>query len=111
MSAFQKQYYAKRARILVQNLQSRHFDAWYCETCAEALEKALSLIPEGCSVGWGGALSAQQIGLIDAVRKGNYRAIDRDACKPEERNAVMRACLDANVFLTGAMRCLWTGKW
>lgn len=102
MSVFQKQYYAKRAKRLVKNLQSRHFDAWYCESKEEALEKALSLIPEGASVGWGGALSAQQIGLVDAVRKGNYRAIDRDAGKPEERNALMRACLDANVFLTGA---------
>lgn len=102
MNAFQKLYYGKRAQILIKNLRSRHFDAWYCETKEEALEKALSLIPENASVGWGGAMSAQQIGLMDEVRAGNYRAIDRDTCKPEERNAVMRECMDADVFLTGA---------
>ena len=60
-------YYEKRAQILVKNLQSRHFEAYYCVNKEEALEKALSLIPQGASVGWGGAMSAQQIGLMDAI--------------------------------------------
>ena len=62
MTEFTRKYYEKRGQVLVQNLQRRHFDAYYCATKEEALEKALSLIPEGSSVGWGGALSAQQIG-------------------------------------------------
>lgn len=54
-------------------------------------------------MGWGGALTAQQIGLIDAVRNGDYRAIDRDARKtPEEKLRSARECFDADVFLTGA---------
>ncbi len=96
-------YYTKRAELLIKNLKNRHFDAYYCATREEALEKALELIPEGASVGWGGATSAQQIGLIDAVRRGSYRTIDRDAAAtPEERNQAMRNCLYADVFLTGA---------
>ena len=96
-------YYEKRAQILVKNLKSRHFDAWYCPDKASALEKALELIPEGASVGWGGAMSAQQIGLMDAVRKGNYTAIDRDTCAtPEEKEQAMKAAIFSNVFLTGA---------
>ena len=96
-------YYEKRGQILVKNLKSRHFDAWYCADKATALEKALELIPEGASVGWGGALSAQQIGLMDAVRTGSYRAIDRDACTtPEEKEQAARDAMFADVFLTGA---------
>ena len=103
MNEFQKQYYAKRANVLVKNLQKRHFGACYCETAAEALEKALELLPEGASIGWGGATSAEQIGLIHAVRNGNYRAIDRDAAKtPEERTELMRNCLMSDWFITGA---------
>ena len=34
-------YYAKRGEILVKNLQSRHFEAYYCATRQEALAKAL----------------------------------------------------------------------
>ena len=96
-------YYAKRGEILVKNLRSRHFDAHYCTTKEEALEKALSLIPQGASVGWGGATSAQQIGLLQAVRQGDYRPIDRDSCQtPQERQQAMRNEMTADVFITGA---------
>ncbi len=95
--------YEKRAVKLIKNLKSRHFDAFYCKTKEEALHKAMELIPERSSVGWGGALSAQQIGLLDAVRAGNYRAIDRDTCKTaEEKEQAARDCLSADVFITGA---------
>ncbi len=103
MNEQMKKYFEKRGQILVKNLKSRHFDAWYCENRRQALEKALELIPEGASVGWGGALSAQQIGLMDALRAGNYRAIDRDNCRtPEEKLQAARDTLFADVFLTGA---------
>lgn len=98
-----QKYYEKRAQLLIKNLRSRHFDAWYCADREAALQKALELIPEGASVGWGGAMSAQQIGLMDRVNAGPYRAIDRDKTKTaEERKAAMKQCLLADVFLTGA---------
>ena len=96
-------YYEKRGQILVKNLKSRHFDAVYCATKEEALEKALQWIPEGAIVGWGGAMSAQQIGLMDAVNNGPYNAIDRDKCKtPGEREQAARDCMFCDVYLTGA---------
>lgn len=96
-------YYEKRGRILVKNLQSRHFDAYYCESKEDALKKALELIPEGASVGWGGAMTCEQIGLIQALHAGNYRAMDRSLAKsPEEREQMMRDMLHVDVFLTGA---------
>lgn len=96
-------YYSKRGQVLVKNLKSRHFDAWYCETKEQALAKALEVIPEGATVGWGGAMSAQQIGLMDALNAGNYNALDRDKCATqEERQQMARDSLVADVFLTGA---------
>lgn len=100
MNEFQKKYYRKRGEILVKNLQKRHFEAYYCDTSAEALEMALELIPEGASIGWGGAMSAQQIGLIDAVKTPKYHAIDRAAAP--DREQAMKDCLFADVFLSGA---------
>lgn len=95
--------YEKRGKTLIKNLENRHFEAYYCESRAQALGKALELIPDGASVGWGGALSAQQIGLMDAIRGGNYVALDRETCTtPEEKERMARACFDADVFLTGA---------
>ena len=103
MATPKEMYYEKRGQILVKNLHSRHFDAWYCATAAQALEKALEVIPAGSSVGWGGAASAEEIGLIDAVRCGDFQAIDRaKAATPQEREQLMMDCFRADYFLTGA---------
>lgn len=96
-------YYKKRGEILVNNLKNRHFDAWYCETKEEALEKALELIPEESTIGWGGVLSAHQIGLIDALNQGNYITYDRDQCKTQvEKEQCVKNSMFADFFLTSA---------
>ena len=103
MNEFKQAYYEKRGVQLVKNLRKRHFEAYYCETGADALEKALSLIPEGESIGWGGATSAEEIGLLNALRTGHYNVIDRDTAKsPEERTEMMRRCLLTDTFIAGA---------
>lgn len=98
-----RDFYEKRGQLLVKNLRSRHFEAYYVPDCAQALEKALELIPQDALVGWGGAMSAQQIGLLDAVKAGPYRVLDRDTAKtPQEREEIMLRCLGSDVFLCGA---------
>lgn len=104
-------YYAKRGEILVKNLKARHFDAVYCATREEALEQALARIPQGATVGWGGAMSAAQIGLLDAVRKGDYAAIDRDTVPTKaEFEACTRKAITADVFISGANALALTGE-
>ena len=103
MNSYRKIYDEKRGQVLVKNLQKRNFEAVYCATREEALVKALELIPNEASVGWGGATSAEEIGLLNTLRNGNYHAIDRDAAKtPEERTDAMRHCLLTDYFITGA---------
>lgn len=103
MTGMHKLYYEKRGQLLVKSLKSRHFDVYYCATKAEACAKALELIPDGATVGWGGVMSAHQIGLVEALHKGNYRPIDRDKCEtPEEKLQAAKDSMFADVFLTGA---------
>lgn len=103
MTEQKKLYFQKRGNLLVENLKKRHFDAYYCDTKKDALAKALELIPEGASVGWGGALSAGQVGLQEAVRSGNYHAIDRESCvTAEEKEQAAKDCMFADFFITGA---------
>lgn len=103
MTDMHKKYYEKRGAILVKNLQSRHFEAYYCATKEDALKKALELIPERATVGWGGVMSAHQIGLVEALNSGNYRPIDRDKWKtPGEKLQAAKDSMFADVFLTGA---------
>ena len=98
-----KEMYTKRGKVLAENLKKRHFEAYYCENKAQALEKAMELIPDGVTIGWGGAMSAQQIGLFDALRNRNVTLLDRDkAADAQKRGALMKRSLMADVFLTGA---------
>ena len=100
-----KLYYEKRASVLIKNLNSRHFDAYYCPDKASALKKALELIIDGASVGWGGAMSAQQIGLIDALKAGNYQPIDRSSARtPEEKLEVIPTPVPRQASNSGIMQ-------
>ena len=93
---------AKRNELLAQKvikgLESRNMKGYYAASKEEALKAALSLIPEGSSVTMGGAMSAHEIGLVDALKSGNYNFIDRD--KAEDKRAAMLAAYDADVFLS-----------
>ena len=96
-------YFNKRGEILVKNLQKRHFEAYYCPTKEEALKQVMALLPEGSSVGWGGAVSASQVGVQAAVHAGDYKVIDRDQFSdPAEKLRCMRECFNADFFITGA---------
>lgn len=93
----------KRGNTVVKNLQGRGFDACYCRSGEEAREKALEWIKEGSSVAWGGSMTIRDIGLTEAVNKGNYQAIDRDAAEtPEEKQKAAMDALSADYFLTSA---------
>ena len=88
------------AQKVIKGLKSRNMDGYYAASKEEALSMALSLIPEGSSVTMGGAMSAHEIGLVDALKKGNYHFIDRDQCA--DKRAAMLMAYDADVFLASA---------
>lgn len=93
---------AKRNQLLsekvINGLASRNMTGYYAPTKEEALKLALSIIPEGSSVTMGGAMSAHEIGLVDALREGNYDFIDRDAY--EDKRKAMLLAYDADFFLS-----------
>ncbi|SEG05322.1 Uncharacterised ACR, YkgG family COG1556 [Eubacterium ruminantium] len=86
------------AQKVIKGLTSRNMSGYYAKDKEEALEKALQLIEEGSSVTMGGAMSAHEIGLVEALKKGNYNFIDRDAY--EDKRAAMLLAYDADVFLS-----------
>lgn len=88
------------AQKIIKGLESRNMTGYYAEDREAAKALALSLIPEGSSVTMGGAMSAHEIGLVEALKAGNYDFIDRDAY--EDKRAAMLAAYDADVFLSSA---------
>ena len=86
------------AQKVIKGLESRNMTGYYAASKEEALKLALSLIPEYSTVTMGGAMSAHEIGLVDAVKSGNYHFIDRDAY--QDKRAAMLMAYDADVFLS-----------
>ena len=86
------------ANKVIAGLKSRNMTGYYAGDRAAALKMALELIPEGSSVTMGGAMSAHEIGLVEALKAGNYHFIDRD--EYADKRAAMLAAYDADVFLS-----------
>ena len=83
---------------VIRGLESRNMSGYYAANKEEALKKALELIGEGATVAMGGCMTANEIGLTDAVKNGNYHFIDRAAIA-DPREALL-AAYDADVFLS-----------
>ena len=86
------------AQKVIKGLQSRNMSGYYAANREEALKIALSLIPEGSTATMGGCVSAAEIGLVTALKEGNYNFIDRNEIA--DKRAAMLAAYDADVFLS-----------
>ena len=100
MNPAKQTYYRTLGESMIKKFATRRIDAFYCETADEAREKALELMPAGSSVTWGGSVTCEEIGLIDAVRAGDYEVIDRaTAPKDEDPRIMMSKQMMADYFL------------
>ena len=92
-----KQAYRLTADGIIAALNKRNMEGYYCDSSAEAVEKALSIMPEGSSITWGGSASIKECGLLDAIKNGRYEILDRDTAS-DEKLFYSRAVL-SNYFL------------
>lgn len=88
------------AQKVIKGLESRGMTGYYAENAEAARKIALTLIPEGSTITMGGGMSVHEIGLVDALKAGNYSFIDRD--EMQDKRAAMLAAYDADVFLSSA---------
>ena len=88
------------AQKVIKGLQSRNMSGYYAADREEAVKIALSLIPEGSLVTMGGGQSVLDIGLVDVLKAGSYRFLDRNLA--EDKRAAMLAAFDADIFLASA---------
>ena len=86
-----KEFYKNAAATVIKNLAKRNMEGYYCETSEEAVRLALSLMPEGSSIGWGGSMTLSECGLMDALGAGKYELIDRSTAKTAEENKAIHA--------------------
>ena len=52
-----KERYGIMAPFVLEALKKRGYEAYFCETAEEASQLALSLMPKGGTVSWGGSVT------------------------------------------------------
>ena len=79
-----KKYYEAAAETLIKNLDKRGMEAYYVDNAEDALNMALRFVTPGSSVSWGGSMTITDMGLIDALKAGDYVVLDRTVPKTAE---------------------------
>ncbi|MEG2633578.1 MAG: lactate utilization protein, partial [Oscillospiraceae bacterium] len=93
----------KLAVKVVAALQSRQFEAYFCESGEQAVEKALSLVDKEMQIAWGGSATLDRIGLVSRLRSDGYKLIDRSLGKTrEEQIEIQRRALLCDTFFMSA---------
>lgn len=91
------------AEKMIKNLRRRNFEAFYCPTAAEAVEKVSALIPDGSSVTWGGSMTIRDMGLTKALHERNLHVLDRDlAADRDEAQRIYREAFSCDYYLSSA---------
>ena len=93
---------AKLAEQLIQHLERRHFEAYYCPDATSMKEKVRTLIPEGSSISWGGSMSIRDTGLTTELKEaGKYHIYDREEAKNEEEKLnIYRKAFECDFYLS-----------
>ncbi len=89
---------------LIKHFARRNMQAFYCPTTQEAVEKVISLIPDGSSISWGGSMTLRDMGLTAAIhKKGTYQVLDRDlAADRAAAIDIYHKALSADYYLSSA---------
>ena len=88
----------------VQNLTKNNMQPFVVETRDEILPLLKTLIPKGATVGVGGSVTLDEVGVIDLLRNGDYNFFDRytEGLTREQAVKIMKQALTADCFITSS---------
>lgn len=89
------------AQKMIKNLERRNFEAMYCPTAAEAVERISAMIPDGSTVTWGGSMTIRDMGLTEALYARNLNVLNRDlTADRDEARRIYREAFSADFYLS-----------
>lgn len=97
-------HYETLAQTLIKNFEKRRIEACYCATAEEAKKMALSYLPAGCTVAFGGSMTLEETGTLAALReRDDITLLDRANAKtPDEAKQVYHDALSADYYFMSA---------
>ncbi len=97
-----KEAYEKKGPKVCDALNARGIKAYWIPSPEEAVDKVVSLIPKGSTVGMGGSVTIPGSGLLEKLRGGDYTLLDRykeDVTKAEDWEFRVKG-VNCDVYLT-----------
>ena len=93
---------ADRAQLdrTIQALARNQMEGILVENPSQLRETILRLVPKGSLVSCGGSVTLGQTGVMDLLREGSYRFLDREGKTNEEKEALYREVFSADAYFT-----------
>ena len=110
-SKVKSEYYMACADKIIAAMQSRQMECIYFESKKDMLEYLKATVPAKATASWGGSMTLYEAGVIDLLRDGLCKVIDRDAAKtPEEAHKLMHQAFDADFYFMSTNAITMDGK-
>ncbi len=95
-----KDYYKKLSNTVLKAFQKRFIEGHYCDTIEEARELALSMVPSGSTASFGGSVTLNETGVLEALRaREDITLYDRDKANgPEAVKKIMHDALSCDYY-------------
>lgn len=95
-----QQYYENTAKTILKTFEKRGFEGCYCPTNEEAVQKAMSYVAPGMSVSFGGSMTLEECGVMDALKsRDDITLLDRSKAKsPEEIQEIYHKALSCDCY-------------
>jgi len=112
MEQWEQFFREKQVERTIHALKKNNFEALFVPDAKAALEEVMRRIPDGATVGVGGSVTLNQIGLLDALGKRNVRLIwpFQQARNDEERIELVRKSFSSDIFLSSTNAVTEDGK-
>jgi hypothetical protein len=105
-------YYRARVKTTMAALKKNNMEALFVPDGTAAIKAVLEMIPAGATVGLGGSLTVQQIGLLEALSSGDYKLLNQYAkgLSPDKSMQLRRKGLLADFYVTGTNAVTQDGR-
>ena len=99
------------AEKLICNFKQRGIEGYYFENSNSLIPFLKDLIPAGSLVSWGGSVTLKDTGVLEFLKKGNYKTVDRDTAEtPEKLLQLNINAFSADYYFTGTNAITMDGK-
>ena len=91
--------FEKLAPNVIKNLEKRNMEGYYFEDSKSCVEAIMKMIPDGSVVSWGGSMTLNETGMMDALKASDLTLIDRATAKtPQENSEIFANTLMADYY-------------